>query len=403
MSTKRLSVSKSSIIIAGVLALGIATFPACGVDYDWGGDVPAYPCLDRTYSDYHSIGCREARCAGGKGIPEDNCPDAGSSEDAGSSARCPGKCVKNAPNGFHDPQPVYFGLNKGKDDARCPVELGAFGGLQYSGLEVLSFGCPKCTCGALEGSCAPPTAISVRAGLCDDPQATSADFSGPMTWDGSCTTANAFPAMAECPAGSGTLCVQSIESAKMPPPTEACAPIPVPIPKLGSDVPWWTDIVLSCSINADLDSCANEIADRCLPALPADDPNWKYCVRAEMSGEHPCPTGTGATYTEQKVGYMDYVDTRSCTECVCEPSGSVCYGTLRLYNDDNCSTNDFKSSNLSSKMSTCEPVQPAGESLGSKEFTDMLYMPGTCVPSGGEPFGTVAEDDATAVTWCCML
>jgi len=390
-----------SFIVGSFVALVIGTFTACGVDYEWGPDVPAYPCADPTYSDYHSIRCVRARCKDGKGIPEDHCPDAGSSEDGGSSARCPGPCVPNAPNGFDDPQPVYFGPNNGKYAAGCPVELGSFGGVQYSGLNVISFGCPACTCGALEGSCAPPPAISVRAGLCDDPQATSTDFSGPANWDGSCTNTKAIAAGAECPPGSGVLCVQSIEASTMPAPTEACLPIPIPVPKFGSEVPWRSEIVLSCSANAAPQKCENATADKCMPALPVDDPNWKYCVRSMMPGKQLCP-GPGSTYTKQKLGYADYVDTRSCTECTCEPTGSACYGTLRLYNDDTCSTNELTATTLSSNLNSCDNLQPAGESLGSKEFTDLLYVPGTCVPSGGETFGTAEPDDATVVTWCCQ-
>ncbi len=399
MRSKGLTIRNVLVLLAS-LAASASIFAACGVNYKWGNVLEdAWGCGDPTSSDYHAIGCKQVRCFEDAGLPEDNCDDAGVEED-GSSARCTGECVPNAPNGFHNPQPVYIGPNNGKYGG-CPAELGEFGGVQYFGLNVISFGCPSCTCGALEGACAPPATIGVRAGMCNDPQATSIDFAGPTNWDGSCTNINAVQAGAECPPGSGILCVQSIESAKMPPPVEACAPIAIPVLKAGSEVPWWTDIVLSCSANEAPQKCENATKDKCMPALPKDDPNWKYCVRAMMPGVHKCPEGLGSKYTKQEVGYADYVDTRSCTDCACEPKGSVCYGTLRLYNDDTCSTNELTSSTLSSNMGECDNLQPPGESLSSKEFTDVLYVPGTCVPSGGEPFGTAGPDDATVVTWCC--
>jgi hypothetical protein len=43
-----------------------------------------------------------------------------------------------------------------------------------------------------------------------------------------------------------------------------------------------------------------------------------------------------------------------------------------------------------------------GIAVGSKELVDMTYVPGKCAPTGGLAIGTVEENDADAVTWCCL-
>jgi hypothetical protein len=172
MQSKGLSIRNVLLVVVGT-GLGAASFTACGVNYEFGGDIPdAYPCLTTTYDDYHSLRCVQWRCKTGRGIPEDKCPDAGtsdggSSEDGGSSARCSGTCVKNAPLGFGAPQPVYIGPAKAKYVFGCPDDVGAFAAPnQYNDLHVPSPGCPTCVCGSIKGSCSPPDTITLRPGGC---------------------------------------------------------------------------------------------------------------------------------------------------------------------------------------------------------------------------------------------
>jgi hypothetical protein len=49
----------------------------------------------------------------------------------------------------------------------------------------------------------------------------------------------------------------------------------------------------------------------------------------------------------------------------------------------------------------CTNLFPPGVAIGSTEITPPKYFPGTCSPSGGEPFGEVKPDDKRAVTICC--
>ncbi len=410
MHAKGLSATKALIGISGA-SLAFLTFTACGVDYEWGPHVPSYACDDITYSDYHSKRCVDWRCSVDAGLPEDNCPDAGSSEDGGSSARCTGTCVNNAPIGFSAPQPVYIGPPKAKYLFGCPPEVGAFAAPnQYHDLHVPSPGCPTCVCGSIKGTCSPPEKVTLRPTVCGAQASDTFDFSGPSGWDGSCTNFNAMPAGAQCPPGSGVACAQSIDAATLAPPVEACEPIPLPVPKLTSDKPWWTNTVMPCVSNALNGACDNAASEACLPSLPPGEPEWRYCVR--QAGIHECPQGNGATFVHQYVAYDGFIDTRACTACECGASGGNCYGTLRTYADDACSTNEIVSYPVGSNMTNCLNLAPTGDSFGSKELTDVTYMPGACEPKGGEPIGDVVPIKSkidengkivdTVTTWCCM-
>lgn len=409
MGSKSLTSRSFPIWIAA--ALVGASMMACGKEWNWDGIVEdAYPCDDPKYSDYHSELCVDWRCESGNAIPEDNCPDAGSSNDGGSSARCTGTCVPNKPDGFDAPQPVYIGAMRAKYVFGCPAEVGGPGGFQYSGLNVPSPGCPSCVCGSIKGTCTPPATITLRASTCDSQPGSTFNFSGPDGWDGSCTNVNAMPAGAECPPGSGISCAQSIDAATLAPPVETCEPIPLPVPKATSDTPWWTNTVMSCSSSVLPGACDNVASEMCLPSLPPNEPEWRYCVRKQ--GIHECPTNVpGLGFVKQYIAYDGFIDTRKCTACECGASGGTCFGTLRAYKDDTCSTNEIVSYPVGSNMTNCLNLPPTGDSFGSKEFTDLTYVPGSCEPKGGEPIGEVVpiktqvkpdgDVEETVTTWCC--
>jgi len=80
--------------------------------------------------------------------------------------------------------------------------------------------------------------------------------------------------------------------------------------------------------------------------------------------------------------------------------GSGCLATLHLFDDAAC-TMQAVPPPLSSFVEQCTNVQPPGRVLGSKSITDLLYLPGTCLASGGEPIGEAHEDPVTAITFCC--
>jgi hypothetical protein len=74
---------------------------------------------------------------------------------------------------------------------------------------------------------------------------------------------------------------------------------------------------------------------------------------------------------------------------------------LRVYSDDSCSSNEVELVTLSSDLTGCANLPP-GVAAGSKEMTDLVYLPGKCAPTGGLAIGDVYPDESSAVTWCCI-
>jgi len=85
----------------------------------------------------------------------------------------------------------------------------------------------------------------------------------------------------------------------------------------------------------------------------------------------------------------------------CAPSGSGCVGSLRLYDDSACAV-EADNVGVASFDEQCINVFPPGRALGSKAITDLAYLPGACLSTGGEPTGAASEDPADAVTFCCL-
>lgn len=318
-------------------------------------------------------------------------------------------CVPNAPDNFHPPQPLWVGARA--EDPGCPPEIGAFGDRRFNDLEVPAPGCPACVCGPIEGSCSPrPNSIMVRADFCEVLQSYTTDFSAPENWDGSCTSINAIPAGAECPAGSGIPCAKSIYTSALLDPVEGCEPIAAPVPKARadaasssiptpnahSDSPRWSTDVLSCNATPLDLACPDHDSTR-FAVLPG---GWRHCVRHEEKGIHECPNGS--KYKDQVIAYSDtgYVDTRQCTECGCKAGGGTCYGTFNVYEDEQC-TKFVNGATLNSDTYECTNFKP-GQAVGSKELVDLTYVPGKCEPTGGLAIGTVVKNDDEAVTWCCL-
>ena len=381
-----------SLILLIALALCGFVVDACG---HYGGDSDLTPgCLDPTNPIYDDPGCVDGR---------ERLKDAGadgsdaSTNSGASSARC--TCVKNAPDSFHAPQPVWIGPT-GQAPMFCSDDVGAFGARRYTDLDPPASGCPVCVCGPIEGSCSPePNSIMVRAGICGQSEAATIDFAAPENWDGSCTNVNAIPAGVECPPGSGIPCTQSVYVSALPDPVQGCAPIPMPVAKAISDVPKWKQSVVSCNATS-LDVVCEGASSTCLPQ--PEDSRWRFCVRHEQDGVHDCPTE--GEYTDQVIAYSEtgYKDTRKCTECACEVSSGACYASFRVYEDGAC-TKLLTADVISSDAPNCDELPPGGPAVGSKEIADLQYDPGKCTPTGGLPTGTVEPDPTNAVTWCCRV
>jgi hypothetical protein len=307
------------------------------------------------------------------------------------------ECVSKSPDFFKDPQPVWFGP-KAEAPKECHEDMGAFGGRYYFNLYAPSSeGCAECACGPIEGSCSPtPNSIQLHSGSCNEPQSSATDFGPPGNWDGSCTNNHSVAANAECPAGSGIPCAQSVYISALPDPTEGCKPVTIPVPKAISDAPAWREVALSCNApELGQGHCQND--EVLVPTDPNDD-RWHFCVLPTKELE--CKTES--RYPHKVVVYSEHaiIDHRSCTECECKATGGECYASFSLYEDDACSkllTQDL----ISSDKSDCNDINPPGLAVGSKKITDLSYQPGKCEPTGGVPVGNVEADPLEAVTWCC--
>ncbi len=397
------------VIALFVGAATVTVINGCGLYDEWfGPDAGVWgDCDNPNYSGYNNLDCLESRCRRDADVPTDDCgapsSESSSSSSSGSSAVCQGTCVPNEPNGFNAPMLVYIGPFKGPYPMECPPDVGAPGeDLQYTDLIVPTPGCPACVCGPIQGTCSPTPEITLHANLCNDPPGQTTPFGGPANWDGSCTNENAVPANLECPPGSGVPCAQSILTSPLPAPEHGCEPIPLPVPRATSDTPRWGSVVLTCSPTRIPAGCAEPASEQCLPPLPKGESGWRYCVSSGSIRD--CVESSRFTERHLVYPHDGFVDTRKCTECTCETAGGACFGTLRMYKNDACSTNDYQTLMLSSEGPNCQNLFPPGEALSSKEIVDLTYSPGDCAPKGGEPVGDVEliNDELDVDTWCCI-
>lgn len=293
------------------------------------------------------------------------------------------------------PAAVWFGAASEKPTS-CPFE-GTFYGAKYAGLNAPPLDCAQCECEKAKGNCAGvPDSISVGTTMCMM-GGVSTPFDGPGGWNGACTEANAIPAGAQCPPGSGTPCVQSISWSALPgPQDETCAVKTNTIPKLTDASISWEKAAVICDSSLAQDLC-NDGQKLCIP-----DVFWPWTQCVWLDGEYEeneCPVGYGFSH---HVLYDEVpIDTRSCTECSCgAPIGGSCIANFSIFKDATCAT-EIQNQTISSEMPDCDPIFPAGVAIGSKSITNHEYLSGTCAASGGEPIGNAVEDDTKATTFCC--
>jgi hypothetical protein len=360
--------------------------PCKTVDDCWGGDV-----------------CYEGHCTPPKYVPDAG-SDAGT--DASSAIGCGTTCTPY-PEGWSSAQAVWHGpINEAPSPADFPAELGdSYDYLWpvitgYADLEAAPATCDICKCGEATGKCTElPASIGIRAAKCGEVGA-SIEFGGPLNWDGSCTTTYALPEGKTCPAGSSTLCAQSVAvSALGPPSEETCAPMidKLPVLRKSTPAPRWKTMAVGYKVPGceDRGSCAPKIE-----ALPS---GYRSCIYRR--GENECPAmWSGERFvmyerTEDKPGWLEG---RDCTPCECGTAiGSACVGRFRTFEDGTCTQllDDVQVSSLGDK---CTDFSPPGPAVGSKEITGLTYLPGFCEVVGGEPIGEVTPDPGQAVTFCCL-
>jgi hypothetical protein len=130
---------------------------------------------------------------------------------------------------------------------------------------------------------------------------------------------------------------------------------------------------------------------------------FRQCIWKE--GKHECPTERPEVYTERFVFYEEYEDTRSCSDCACGvPAGSTCTAQIAVYANSTCSGNPLEEWMHQTSLGdppVCKNLLLAGTNLGSKEASLPTYTPGTCIPFGGNPIGSIVGSGAVK-TACCI-
>lgn len=350
-----------------------------------------------------SLVCIEGTCYRTHNAPDAGTSDASDADDAGDadkSAVC-GEPCKPVPDGWSSMQAVWIGPAKDApfygtfhDEKTLPRFNGR------ADLVGVPAECDLCSCEKSNGKCIDlPSSIEVRAAICGQ-AGTSLPFDGPANWTGSCTNVNAIAAGQKCPAGSSTLCAQSVAVAPLGAPVdESCTPFtePLPVVKARLSGPEWK----TAAIGYEVPGC--DEGKSCMPSIDLPK-GFRSCIY--LHGEHECP----ATWSDdRRVVYevtadkRGFIDGRGCTPCACgAPVGSGCTSHVRTFEDSTCSKLIADVPIASFFGPQCTNVAP-GIAIGSKEVSPLMYFSGVCEPIGGEPIGEVKPDPDRAVTFCCPV
>jgi hypothetical protein len=341
--------------------------------------------------------CFESNC-----YPPADLNDGGTTSDAGdagkSSAICSEPCTP-VPDGWSSMQAVWLGpvndapfYSNFHDEKTLPRFIGR------ADLTADPAECDVCSCGESSGKCTDlPSSIEVHAAICGA-MGTSLPFNGPANWTGTCTNVNAIPAGQKCPAGSSTLCAQSVAVAPLGAPVdESCAPFsePLPVARARVNGPEWK----TAAIGYDVPGC--DVGTSCMPSIDLPK-GFRSCIY--QHGDHECPaswSGDRRVVYEVTADKRGFIDARDCTPCACgAPSGSGCAAHVQTFEDGACSKLIADIPIASFFGAQCTNIAP-GIPIGSKSISALMYSPGVCEPIGGEPIGEVKPDPEQAVTFCC--
>ncbi|MFO0755530.1 MAG: hypothetical protein U0359_03515 [Byssovorax sp.] len=301
-------------------------------------------------------------------------PDAGAPDDNGCRG---GECV-GLPAGWFGPTWLWSG-----PEEQAPA---CDGDAYYEGRADFVGGgaCEVCTCLPPEGSCALPSELTVSTKACNIPGGSSASFDAPAGWEGACDSATQVPA--------GVAHSLTVGPIKM---TEtACMPgVPLPakvIPANG------TTFGRACH-GQGWSICGDALNSACIPEDAPRPAGFSLCLF--QYGDSDCPTNVSPSFSEKHVFY-DRAE-ESCTDCGCgPPQGSVCTATLSVYKEGLCAGSPFlQQLPISSDGPTCVDIQPPGQAMGSKSASPPIYLPGACMPEGGQGNGQIVP--VKPATLCC--
>jgi len=380
------------VALMSLVAMVTIGAPGCGVNEPFIVYDCNYPLEGRlAHNGEHDACCHIDACP--CHCLNDPCPDesakaceAGAPE--GGTSSCDGTCAPLPPAGGWE-GPFLFSLSPEGTAPPCPAEAPIVAYQGHDGLLDSPTSCGTCACSTPSGTCAPPLTLTASSTPCVDTSGMTASFNGPAVWDGACTAQGCISPTPSC---SQALSVQSLTAAPLVLTEQGCMPTTV----VAQDVSMagWTNAALACRGMPTEGFGCSDPGQTCVPA--AVPPEFSLCIHHE--GDVACPS----SYSDKHVVYAGVDDQRTCSACACgAPVGGTCTAALSVFKDGVCSVPLFGTFPISSLKSSCVDLVPAGLPLGSKTVTALAYQAGNCMPSGGEPSGTV--EAAFASTFCCLM
>lgn len=282
---------------------------------------------------------------------------------------CPhGECVPLPPLGWDGPVLLWSG--KPDEMQGCPERAS---NVVYEGYDGLSYtpACPTCSCGP--SACVLPVLEASPSAMC---QTAGQIYAGPDDWTGACIS-------------PGTIPDAEVDSVLFPQLT--LAPCEAHTGEIPHDYQWAT-LAMACQTTEPTTAC--DATTICVPTSEPPPPGFEQCIYRD--GEHTCPFG----YPTRHV-FFSTIDTSAagCSPCECGPPvGGACEVRVDLYEQAGCT-----GGTLWAQSSTSTPYcleWSAGFDLASMTATWLQDTPGTCTPSGGEPFGQATP--AQPATFCCQ-
>lgn len=322
--------------------------------------------------------------------PNDDAGDTSDASDAsdgmgGQASLCTGQCVPVPPEGWFSPTLLWYGPPE--EEPQCPDWAPTDGYHGSADLVAPASNCGLCACDPPTGECGLPSKLTAGSSGCTTPGGVYTSFNPPSNWDGSCTAQDAIPAGAQC---NGKPCVKSLSIEPLTLTESGCTPHVVVAndPKTGAG---WQTSALACQASSYPACNSKEI---CAPAAESP-PGFSTCIFTWDN--HDCPS----SYPVKHVFYDDFSDTRTCTECECNPPAeSECTAKIAVFEDGACTVPVFSDLSITPQAEPYCVDLTAGLPLGSKTIKSVTYKPGACSPSGGAPRGDLALTGE--VTFCCL-
>jgi hypothetical protein len=218
-------------------------------------------------------------------------------------------------------------------------------------------------------------------------------FQDPAMWDGTCTSNGGGyqGGTNTCGANGTSACNQSVNVAPAAVTGATCSPMGG-APSFPSV---WDNLGRGCG-DVPMTAKGCNGGQVCLPKPVA--PYVKgTCIAS--SGVKACPAGS---FSDQHIFYQGVAnDTRSCTQCSCNPAtGGTCGIDVTIYADQ--SPNTCATPVATASSGSCTNFAGNPYVIGRTDVVTKQPSGGTCAATGGQATGSVSPDAATATTYCCI-